>query len=242
RTTLEEENQRLRALLGLRERLPSGWLPAEVLRPGTQGSESIFILDLDEGDRIRERAAVVTREGLAGVVRERRGRQAVGMDWTHPEFRASAMSEDGLTFGVVESVRGAFREEDRLVLRGTPYNTLLEPGTLIVTSGLGAAFPRGIPIGRIGPVRAAEGGWRRSYWMTPVVEPGAITLVLVESEATGGRNETPGETPDERVADTAPPLDSAGNGGSPPSEEDRLRDASGGWEEETPSRDGTPRR
>lgn len=178
-STLEEENRRLRALLSLRERLGPDWRSAEAVRPGTQGSEGIFLLDVGARDGVRERAPVVTREGLAGVVRERRAGQAVGMDWTHPEFRASAMSDDGLTFGLVRSERGDFREEDRLVLEGTPFNTTLDPGTVILTSGLGGTFPRGIPIGRVVEVLEAEGGWRRSYYVEPFVEPGAITLVLV---------------------------------------------------------------
>jgi rod shape-determining protein MreC len=177
--TLEEENRRLRALLDLKELVGPSWRAAEAVRPGTTGSEGIFLLNIGSRDGVSERAPVITREGLAGVVTELRRGQAVGMDWTHPEFRASAMSEDGLTFGLVRSERGAFREEDRLVLEGTPYNTVLPSGTVVLTSGLGGTFPRGIAIGRIVGVLDEEGGWRRSYYVEPFVEPGAITLVLV---------------------------------------------------------------
>jgi len=180
RRTLEEENRRLRDLLLLSERLGPEWLPAEALRPGTQGSESILLLDVGGEDGIRERAPLVTREGLAGVVRERRGAQAVAMDWTHPEFAAAAMSEDGLTYGIVESRRGAFREEDGLVLEGTPFNTELAPGTVILTSGAGGTFPRGIPIGRVESVLEAEGRFRKSYDVSAFVDPESITLVLVQ--------------------------------------------------------------
>jgi len=124
---------------------------------------------------------VVTREGLAGVLRNVETRsQAEGMDWSHPEFAASAMSEDGLTYGIVEARRGAFREQDRLVFLHTPFNTVLDSGTHILTSGRGGAFPRGIPIGRIESVIEEEGGFERNYLVTPFVEPGEMTLVMVE--------------------------------------------------------------
>lgn len=179
RTTLEEENDRLRALLDLQERAAGRWLAGQVLRPGTQGSESTFLLNLGSEDGVPRRAPVVTPEGLAGVVREVRAGSSIGMDWTHPDFRPSGMSIDGSVYGIVETRRGRFREEDRLVLSGTPYHTLLEPGTEIVTSGVGGVYPRGIPIGRIVELAESEGGWTNSYWVQPYVSPGDMVQVLV---------------------------------------------------------------
>jgi len=181
RTTLDEENRRLRDLLVLADRLPRGWLAAEAVRPGLQASEGIFYLDVGPDEGVKTRAPVVTREGLAGVLRTVETRsQAEGMDWSHPEFAASAMSEDGLTYGIVEARRGAFREQDRLVFLHTPFNTVLDSGTHILTSGRGGVFPRGIPIGRIESVIEEEGGFERNYLVTPFVEPGEMTLVMVE--------------------------------------------------------------
>lgn len=182
RRPLDEENRRLRDLLVLSERLGADWGSAEALLPGTQGSESELLLDVGEREGIRVRAPVVTREGLAGVVRERRSNDARAMDWTHPEFGAAVMSEDGLTHGIVQAARGAFREGDYLTLRGTPFNTVLDSGTVILTSGRGGVFPRGIPVGTVERVEASDGRFQRSYELRPFVDPGSITLVLVQKE------------------------------------------------------------
>lgn len=179
RTTLEEENRRLRALLDLGARVEEPWRAAQVLRPGTQGSESMFLLNLGTDDGISPRAPVLTREGLAGVIRAVRPGSAIGMDWTHPDFGASAMNRDGAVYGFVETRRGLFREQDRMLLTSTPYHTRLEPGTEIVTSGIGGVFPRGIPIGRVVELAEAEGGWITSYWIQPYVQPGEMAQVLV---------------------------------------------------------------
>ncbi|MBT8402891.1 MAG: rod shape-determining protein MreC [Gemmatimonadetes bacterium] len=179
RSTLEEENRRLRALLGLSERAEAPWRAAQVLRPGTQGSEGIFLLNLGADDGVPPRAPILTREGLGGVLREVRPGSAIGMDWTHPDFRASAMSRDGAVYGMIESRRGLFREEDRLLLTGTPYHTRLDPGAEIVTAGTGGIFPRGIPIGRVVELAEEEGGWITAYWVQPYVLPGDMDQVLV---------------------------------------------------------------
>lgn len=179
-----DENRTLRTLLGVVERAGSGYLPATVLRPGTPGSESMFLVDVGSVDGIEDGAPVVGAYGLVGVIREARPRDAVGMDWTHPDFRASAMLADGSAFGLVEREAGEFRETDRLVLNGIPFNEPVMDGTLVVTSGLGR-LPRGIPIGRIDGLATSEGEWLKSYWLDPVVMPGEATHVIVLSDSTG---------------------------------------------------------
>lgn len=178
---LADENRELREMLGLAERAGPRFLPAAVLRPGTPGSESMFLVNVGAEDGVTEGAPVVSARGLLGRVLEVRPRSSVGMDWTHPDFRASGMLADGSTYGLVENVRGDFREEDRLMLNGTAYHESAPAGSLVVTSGLGGVFPRGIPVGRIDATAEVEGSWRKSYWLRPMVDPGAVTHVLVET-------------------------------------------------------------
>lgn len=184
-SALNDENRTLRALLGIAERAGPSYLPATVLRPGTPGSESMFIVDVGVADGVRAGAPVVSPFGLVGVVREVRADNAVGMDWSHPDFRVSAMLSDGSGFGLVGNRPGPFREADRLLLNGLPYNLDVAPGVTVVTSGLGGVFPRGIPIGRVAALADQEGNWRKSYWLAPMTEPGAATHVLVLTEGAG---------------------------------------------------------
>lgn len=179
RAVLAEENQRLRELLDLAERLGPSYRSASALRPGTRGSESMFVLDVGADAGVREGSPIVVKEGLVGVVREVRAGLAIAMDWTHPDFRASAMTLEGETYGIVEPRRGEFREEDRLLLTGVAFYTGLEEGARIVTSGLGGVYPRGIPLGRVEELAESEGRWRKSYWIRPAVQPGSVTHVLV---------------------------------------------------------------
>jgi rod shape-determining protein MreC len=197
---LVDENRSLRDLLGLSERAGPSYLRATLIRPGGTASESMFWVDKGEQDGVAVYAAVVSAHGLVGRILEVRARSAVGMDWTHPDFRASAMLEDGSAYGMVENARGEFREDDRLLLNGTAYHEDLASGARVLTSGLGGTYPRGIPIGLIDETAEEQGTWRKSYWMRPSVEPASVTHVLVAG--TGAPAELEGLWPGDTTATT----------------------------------------
>jgi len=223
---LVEESRDLHDLLELRERAPPRFLPASVIRPGTVGSESMFLLDVGSEEGVRAGDPVIMRGGrvgLVGVIQEVRRGASIGLDWSHPEFRVSAMTADGTSFGIVEPRRGLFREEDRLLLNGAYYYERLEPGTEILTSGLGGVFPRGIPIGVVLELAEQEGRWRKAYWLRPSVETGSVTHVLVvlgDGIAEGilelFREGLPENGPEDNPEDNPP---SQGPGGVPQGEE-----------------------
>lgn len=177
--TLAEENRQLRNLLMLSGRRSHRVAAATVVRAGTPGSESAFRLDAGADAGIAPFNAVVTEGGLLGQVQEVFARYSMGYDWSHRDFRVSAMTPDARAHGIVEAVRGGFREQDRLLIRGTAYLSDLSPGDELVTSGRGGTFPRGIRIGWIAGPAEASAGWSRSYFVEPAVYPGAATHALV---------------------------------------------------------------
>jgi rod shape-determining protein MreC len=177
-STIVEENFRLRALLDLRDRGGARFIAASAVRPGTEGSESMFLLDVGADNGVSVNDLVVVARGLVGVVREVGPRTALAMDWTHPDFRVSAMTEDGEVFGLVGPEQGAFREEDRLLFDGIPYYDTVADSALVLTSGRGI-HPRGVLVGKVLEAAEAEVGWRKSFWIRPAVPPGSATHVLV---------------------------------------------------------------
>ena len=182
-----EENRRLRALLNLEQRAAPTFIPARLVRVGIAGGESTFLLNVGREQGIEPGSPVVAAGGLIGVVREVESTTAHGVDWTHAEFRASAMTADGAAYGIVEPRPGRFREEDLLTLTGAPFHSDISSGTRIVTSGRGGVYPRGLPIGVVLGIDEADTGWLKSYILRPLVRPEAVTHVLVGRKPEGSQ-------------------------------------------------------
>ena len=178
-TALESENERLRKLLGLSRQLRWGFVPAEGLHNGGIGDE--YTLTLTAGSRagVKPFSAIVAPEGLVGMVETVDPTMSLAILWSHPDFRVSAMAADGSAFGIVAAHLGDSASRYLMELRGVPYRNTLAAGTLIVSSGLGSVYPRGIPIGTvIDEVRTPE-QWARTYLVRPAVLPSDANSVMV---------------------------------------------------------------
>jgi rod shape-determining protein MreC len=133
---------------------------------------------------------VVMADGLVGMVQSADASTSFAITWAHPDFRVSAMSVNESAFGIVQPHLGTGAERWLLELRGVPFRAKLDTGTLIVSSGLGGTYPRGIPVGTILGEIATPEKWARTYLVKPSVLPAAIgpVLVLLPQRATRGVN------------------------------------------------------
>jgi rod shape-determining protein MreC len=113
---------------------------------------------------------------------------SIAIAWAHPDFRVSAMAVDSGAFGIVGAHLGGEPERYLLEMRGVTMRSNLKPGTLIVSSGLGGTFPRGIPVGTvIAEVKTSE-LWARTYLLRPAVSPADVSdvMVLLPARTTAG--------------------------------------------------------
>jgi rod shape-determining protein MreC len=180
---LREDNEQLRAILGLSRRLPVRHVAASVLHQALPTDGYTLLLSVGSRQGVKPLAPVIAPGGLVGVVRSVGLATSVAVGWPHPDFRASAMTADGSVFGIVAPRGATGPDEMLLVLRGVPYRQEVAPGTKVFTSGLatgeGGVFPRGILIGTILAVAEEAPGWARSYLVRPAVHPAAVSQVIV---------------------------------------------------------------
>jgi rod shape-determining protein MreC len=140
----DDENRRLRRLLALRDRLPLTTLPGEVI---AREGGWVRSLTVNRGltDEITRMTPAIVPEGLVGrVVEVRRGTSVVKL-LNDPASSVGATLQRTRTVGVVEgdprgTMRFKYHARDGLAI---------QVGDLVVTSGAGGVFPKGIPIGRI---------------------------------------------------------------------------------------------
>ncbi len=182
--SLRAENERLRQLLRLSRRLNTSYIAAEVLHQPQVTDGRTLLLSVGSRDGVSAFNPVVTPEGLIGVILSVSSRSSIAMSWAHPEFRVSAFTVSGNAFGVVAPATEGRYGEGALEFRGVPYRDSVPLGTLVLSSGLGGVFPKGVPVGTvIGTVRE-EAGWERVYRLRPAANPGSAAHVLVLA---GGR-------------------------------------------------------
>lgn len=173
------ENERLRALLELKARTGTTTIPAEVLHQSGPTEGRTLLLALGRSSGARPGDPVISPEGLIGVLLSVGIRSSVAMTWAHPDFRASAVTVDGGILGVVAPSSNTEASESYLEFRGVAYRDTLAVGTLVITSGLGGVYPKGLPVGMVAGVRKEELGWERIYRLSPLANPGQVTHVLV---------------------------------------------------------------
>ncbi len=182
------DNDRLRKLLGLGQALRWGFVPAEVLQGRRVGEEYTVVLSAGSKAGILPFSPVVAPEGLVGMVKSVDPTMSIAIAWAHPDFRVSAMAVDGGAFGIVGAHLGGEPERYLLEMRGVPMRSNLVPGALIVSSGLGGTFPRGIPVGTVIAEMKTSELWARTYLLRPAVAPADLSdvMVLLPARVTAG--------------------------------------------------------
>jgi len=176
---LERENERLRKMLGLGRRLRWGFVPAEALFNRSPGEEYTVVLSAGSRAGVRQFSPVVAPEGLVGMVRIVDPATSIAIVWPHTDFRVSAQSAEGSAFGIVGPHLGDEPDRYLLEMRGVPLRTSLARGTLIVSSGLGGVFPRGIPIGVVERELRTSEVWANTYLLRPAVLPADMSTVMI---------------------------------------------------------------
>ncbi|MGI9043728.1 MAG: rod shape-determining protein MreC [Gemmatimonadaceae bacterium] len=176
---LETENERLRELIGLGSRLKFGFVPAEAIHG--RGIRDVTTMTLTAGSNagVTRLSPVVSPEGVVGMVTTVDPTMSEAMIWTHPDFRVSAMSEDGSAFGIVQAHAASATTGYLMELRGIPFRSQLAPGSQVMSSGLGGVWPRGIPIGTVLSEVSTSEGWARSYLVRPAVSPADVGAVMI---------------------------------------------------------------
>lgn len=177
--SLETENDRLRKLIGLGSRLRLGFIPAEALHGRGVRDETTVILSAGSRAGVSRLSPVIAPEGLVGVVDQVDPTMSHAMLWTHPDFRVSAMSPDGTAFGIAQAHLSGPTGGYLIELRGVPFRATLKPGALIVSSGWGGVWPRGIPIGTVLQELKTSEGWARTYLLRPAVNPADVYSVMI---------------------------------------------------------------
>jgi rod shape-determining protein MreC len=177
---LEAENTRLRTLATFRQRLPERTIGAEVVARDWNGFTRGLTIDRGRADGAERLAAVIVTSGVVGRVAVLRRQSAVVQVLTDPASSIGGVVLRTRGQGLVEGVAGG-----RLRIKLAVSEEPLQPGDLVVTSGIGELFPKGLPLGRVLRVYAPTGLFRTAE-LEPAVDLTSVEEVLVLPRGTGG--------------------------------------------------------
>ena len=170
-----EENQRLRRLLDLRERMPIATVSGEVIGREWGGWVRSLTVNRGRSDDIPRLAAVISPDGLVGRVVDVRPGAAIVQVLTDPASTVGAHVLRTRTPGIVEGdPRGTLRFK-YMARDGAG----LQVGDVLVSSGQSGVFPRGIPIGRVRAIDDRGSALFHYAALTPAVDFGRVDEVLL---------------------------------------------------------------
>jgi rod shape-determining protein MreC len=168
------ENIRLRKLLGFKEQEQRSVIAAEVVGRGAPFLPNRLLLNMGERDDVRERAAVVTADGLVGkIIRVGPNSAVVGILMDR-NMGVAAMLQQSRADGIVHWDGGRYLWLDHI-----PITTTVQPGERITTSGLGGIYPKGLLVGTVKDIRDAADGLFKIIRVTPSVDFNRLEEVFV---------------------------------------------------------------
>ncbi len=142
---LEAENARLRDLLEARDRITGDVRVAGIMSVDANPFRHNIVIDVGSQDRVYEGQSLIDASGVVGQVLKTGLSSSQAILISDPDHALPVeVNRNGLrtiAFGT-----GQF---DRLDLPYLPNNADIQPGDLLVTSGLGGAFPPGYPVARV---------------------------------------------------------------------------------------------
>lgn len=171
---LRDEYQQMRRLAGFaRERFPV-LLPCSVVGRSTDHVQDMIQLARGVSDSIRIDMPVTAYAGLVGRVRQVTRDRTLVEVLSSPGMAVSCRDQRSGVVGILRWVRGNRFSLDRV----DAVEDVL-PGDPLVTSGLGGAYPRGIPVGVVTRVENSLDGLFKQIEVRPYVELGGVQDVFV---------------------------------------------------------------
>lgn len=176
------ENTRLRRLLGLRERLHSNAMAAQVLYDAADPYSRKVIIDKGMADHVGLGSPVLDESGVLGQVTRvyplvSEVTLITDRDHAIPVLNTRTGAR-GVAFGDVST------RADAMELRYMAANADVAPGDLLTTSGVDGVYPPGLPVARVEKVeRRVDAVFARIYCVPLAAVSGADYVLVLDGVA-----------------------------------------------------------
>jgi rod shape-determining protein MreC len=174
----ETENRELRRLLQLRESIPGELVSAQVIGKDFNEFFRVTRVVLDRGSRnIRQHLAVISPDGVVGTVTRVAGDAVDVQLAVDAAFTIDVEDERTHARGFVRGTGDPSRYVCKV--ENVDSRDEVEIGDLLVTSGKGKWFPKGLPVAHITKVVKREPGRDQEIEAVPTVNFSRLDAVLI---------------------------------------------------------------
>lgn len=177
--SFEKENQRLRALLELKDNnADKDMVGCEVIAKDPGNWFDVFTIDKGKNYNIKKNDVVVTNNGLVGRITE------VGNNWAKVVAIIDTDSSVGAILTRTQDIAivdgdMALSDSGQCKLSSVTNGSSLVVGDEVETSGLGGIYPKGILIGTVSEVKSDATGYSQYAIIDTAVDFERIREVLV---------------------------------------------------------------
>ncbi len=148
----EIENRSLREQLGFKAAYPAyDLLPVEVVGRDPSSYLQYLIVDKGSSDSVRAGAVVVAPQGLLGRVVSVGANSSRILLITDSSSSVNVLLQTSRATGVATGQLGG-----TLLMKYIPQGEVVRQGDMVLTSGLGGNFPKGLIVGRVSQVRQKD--------------------------------------------------------------------------------------
>ncbi|MCB9366102.1 MAG: rod shape-determining protein MreC [Calditrichaeota bacterium] len=168
------ENQRLRGMLNMQERLPFQTVPASVISAVGPALGGQYRISTGALAGVTINSAVITPLGLVGKVIETTDHTSLVQTLVGNSYGVAVMLERTRMRGILR-----WTGIDRWTLSGLPTGVDVKPGDLVITAGTGAVFPKGLRVGVVTDESSVISTYGESWIVQPFVEFRSVEDVFV---------------------------------------------------------------
>ena len=188
---MQQENVRLRKLLDFTSTHQLQTVIARVIAKDVSSEFRAIRINRGESSGIRKNMAVITDEGVVGRVLRTTKRTADVVTILDLLSAVDSIVERSRARGIVEGMT-----DEVCQLKFVIRTDDIEPGDVLITSGLGGIFPKGIPVGTVSKANRKTYGISQEVEVRPSVDFSRLEEVMIVTQQSGAVPELEKLTPE----------------------------------------------
>jgi len=170
----QQENIRLRKILHFEEKFNIESVVARVIAKDVSTEYRSIRINRGESSGIKKNMAVVTDEGIVGRILRTTQNTSDIVTLLDPLSAVDAIVERSRARGIVEGLT-----DDACQLKYALRTDDIQPGDILISSGLGGIFPKGVAAGTVSRVNRKPYGITQEVEVRPSVDFSKLEEVLV---------------------------------------------------------------